>query len=235
MTQRILSIETGSEFCSIALSQDNEIMSRSIGVPQKHSLSILPMIDELLAQAQISLKMLDAIAVGKGPGSFTGVRLGISVAQGLCFGLGLPCVPISSLATLAYAAKKEAENRGINLIMPVMDARMQEVYAGVYQLQANELIATIDDFVQKPSEIKKMITEEAEQAAQQDIIAIGTGWEIYEKELIHSSGFNPVLLLPKATPQACDLVKLAQIAIKQGRVCKPEDCIPAYCRNKVTQ
>lgn len=236
MTQRILSIETTTEFCSIALSLNNEMITRSLGVPSQHSLSILPMIDELLAQAEISLKMLDAIAVGQGPGSFTGLRLGISVAQGLCFGLNLPCVPISSLAILAYGAKKEAQHWGVNLVLPVMDARMKEVYIGAYQFEAESLISLIsfiDDSVQKPSEITTKMALMALDC--QDFVAIGTGWRVYEKELIHSIGQDPVVILPQATPQACDLIKLAQIAIQQGKICKPEDCIPAYCRNQVVQ
>lgn len=231
MTQRILSIETGTEFCSIALSQDEQIMSRFIGVPRQHSLSILPMIDALLAEAQVSLKMLDAIAVGKGPGSFTGVRLGISVAQGLCFGLDLPCIPISSLEILAYGAKEEAHKRGITLLVPVMDARMKEVYVGAYKLEENRLIGLIEDSVAKPHEIKKIIFQHQDS---QDSIAIGTGWHEYEKELMESTGLHPVLIFPQATPQAQDLAKLAAIAMKEGRVCKPQECIPAYCRNKVT-
>lgn len=233
MTQRILSIETATEFCSIALSQGNEIWTRSIGVPQQHSLSILPLIQSLLAEAQLSLKMLDAIAVGQGPGSFTGVRLGISVAQGLCFGLGLPCIPISTLAVLAYGAKPEATRLGINLIMASMDARMQEVYSAVYQIKAGNLTNIVDHFVQKPHEINFEAYQDLFEI-NHPIIAIGTGWQpAYVNELIEATKLNPVSILPTATPQASDLAQLAMIALKEGNVCQPEHCLPAYCRDKV--
>lgn len=232
MTQRILSIETATEFCSIALTQGEEIITRSVGVPSQHSLSVLPLIEEILAEAQISLKMLDAIAVGQGPGSFTGVRLGISVAQGLCFGLNIQCIPVSTLKILAYGAKTDALRLGATCIMAAMDARMGEIYGAVYEIQEGKLTCVIDHFVQKPNEIQ-LQTYNPSFKTDQSVIAIGSGWQVYPNELLQSMGMNPILTLPTATPQASDLAQLAIIEFKEGKACEPELCLPAYCRDKV--
>lgn len=230
MSYCILSIETATEFCSLALSVGEKTFTRSIGVPQQHSLSILILIDELMKEAHLPLSQLDAIAVGQGPGSFTGVRLGISVAQGLCAGLSIPCIPISTLAILAYGAKAEAIQRRVNFILPCMDARMQEVYGALYQIKAGQLYCVVEHFVQKSDKVFLHIGVAL--TPQTCIIAIGTGWQApYLNDLI--SAFNPALILDNATPQAEHLAELAKIALQEGRVYQPEDCLPVYCRDKV--
>lgn len=234
MTYCILSIETATEYGSIALSFGETVLSRSLGeVPQTHSRSILPAIHSLLAEAGLSLKNLDAIAIGKGPGSFTGVRLGLSVAQGLCFGLEIPCIPISTLAILAYGAKPEAKQEGIYRIMAAMDARMQEVYVGLYELKNNNINNLVPDFVQKPDKIDSNLFNPYF-GTDNRIIAIGTGWQVaYQADLLKSTLTHPVVILPKARPQAHDLSQLAIMAMKEGKYCAPEACFPAYCRDKV--
>jgi len=233
----ILSIESATPHCSIALSYTNEnneiadIMTRSVDHAQQHSLYILPLIAELLADAQITKKNLAAVALGNGPGSFTGVRLALSIAQGLCFGLDLPCIPVSTLAVLGYAAKQEAQQRGIHRIMPVMDARMEEVYLGMYQLENNELSSLIKDKVANPGDVMSVLMEIGDKTT--PFIAIGNGWELYQKELIKALAVEPAYIMPTEVPQAYYLAQLAHIAFEKGQWCKPEDCRPSYCRNNV--
>src|SRR6185437_7852342 len=124
----LLAIETATEACSVALLYGEALIDRSELAPRKHAELVLPMAEELLAEAGISRKRLDAIAVGRGPGAFTGVRLATSVAQGLALALDIPVVPVSSLAALAMQAPKNGA-----AILATIDARREEIYAGAFR------------------------------------------------------------------------------------------------------
>src|SRR5215472_11314278 len=133
----LIAIETATESCSAALLHHGALIERSELAPRRHAELILPMIEALLAEAGVARRQLDGIAVGRGPGAFTGVRLAISVAQGLALGLDVPVVPVSSLAALA----QETPATGADLpILAVIDARMGEVYAGTFRRAANGLV-----------------------------------------------------------------------------------------------
>src|SRR6201995_911287 len=117
----LIAIETSTEKCSAALLHGGALIERSELAPRRHAELILPMIESLLNEAGVSRRQLDAIAVGRGPGAFTGVRLAISVAQGLALGLDLPVLPVSSLAALAQDVPP-----GDASILATIDARMGE-------------------------------------------------------------------------------------------------------------
>jgi len=127
---KILAIETASESCSVALSLDGVLRERSSLAPRGHAERLLPWVQELLAEAGIALQDLDAVAFSRGPGSFTSLRIGIGVAQGLAWGAGLPVVPVSSLRSAAQAAVAH----GVQAAMVALDARMDEVFSGLYRL-----------------------------------------------------------------------------------------------------
>ena len=127
---KILAVETATEACSAALSVEGEIIERYTVSPREHSLLILPMLESLLAEAGLVLNQLDALAFGRGPGSFTGVRIAAGVIQGVAFGADLPVAPVSTLAAMAqdiFAKSRETA------VFTALDARMGEVYWGVYQ------------------------------------------------------------------------------------------------------
>src|SRR3954471_16648373 len=126
----ILAIETSSELASVALLRGETVISRVSSGVRTHSQSVLPMIQELLAEAAIALKDCDAIAFGSGPGSFTGVRTACGIAQGLAFGLDKPVVPIVTLQAMALACHKAS---GASDVLAVLDARMGEVYWAQYR------------------------------------------------------------------------------------------------------
>src|SRR5437868_8019064 len=135
----LIAIETSTECCSAALLRDGALIERSELAPRRHAELILPMIESLLNEAGVSRRQLDAIAVGRGPGAFTGVRLAISVAQGLALALDIPVVPVSSLAALAQDANtKEGET-----VLAVIDARMGEIYSGCFSRGASGLVEAV--------------------------------------------------------------------------------------------
>nr|VFJ96912.1 MAG: tRNA threonylcarbamoyl adenosine modification protein YeaZ [Candidatus Kentron sp. H]VFJ97120.1 MAG: tRNA threonylcarbamoyl adenosine modification protein YeaZ [Candidatus Kentron sp. H]VFK02851.1 MAG: tRNA threonylcarbamoyl adenosine modification protein YeaZ [Candidatus Kentron sp. H] len=144
---KILAIDTATDACSVALHLDGEYWGRHELAPRQHAEILLPRIRELLSEAGLSLNHLDALAFGRGPGAFTGVRIATSVAQGLAFGADLPVVPISSLHALAQGAWRE---RGERNLLAALDARMGEVYWGAYRVAAAE--ALLSD-PQRPGDI----------------------------------------------------------------------------------
>ncbi len=216
---KLLAIDTSTEACSCALYIDGETQFRSQLTPRQHTKLILPMADELLAEAGINPNQLDGVAVGKGPGSFTGLRIACGVAQGIAFAVDIPIAPISSLATLAQAAYIET---GEKQILSVIDARMEEIYYGYYILNSQEIMQcqTVDK-VAKPNSIDLPITEKW--------YGTGSGWiyaEILQNKL---KTLLQNYQIDKYT-QASAMIPLALNLFKQGQVVSAENISPVYLR-----
>ncbi len=217
----LLAIETATEMCSVALWTNGEILERAELAPRRHAELVLPMIADLLAQAGIARSALDAIAVGRGPGAFTGVRLGVSLAQGLALGLDIPVLPVSSLAALADAAP----NNGA-AILATIDARMGEVYCGVYRRTPNGGIESIHAESVGPAE-KIHLPE----LAQWNVI--GSGWNVY-REALQQHLTGTVFWSDGARyPQAQAIARLAEPLYRVGAGLLPELALPVYLRDKV--
>lgn len=145
----ILSIETATYICSVALSEGDRIIAiRETNEKNAHSRLLTVFIDEILNEAGIKATQLDAIAVSEGPGSYTGLRIGVSAAKGICYAIGKPLIDISTLKALALAMQYESTDG--DLLIPAIDARRMEIYTAVYDLQLNELTAPgsviVDEF-----------------------------------------------------------------------------------------
>jgi tRNA threonylcarbamoyladenosine biosynthesis protein TsaB len=216
--QRILAIETSTEACSVALLVDGQVRYRSVPASSGHSESVLPLIRELLMDADISLKALDAIAYGAGPGAFTGLRLACGVAQGLAFGAGLPVLGVGSLEALAWASGKPR-------VYAALDARMNEVYFAAYRIAGLYLEEELAPGVAH--------AEAAGVPDGQGWFGCGSGFLSYGDELVKRlgpalSGFDAALV-----PDASAVAQLAaaRLAIRAGL--DPFEAQPVYVRQKV--
>lgn len=144
----ILSIESGTEICSVALSRDGEVIAlRESTEGRDHARLVAPFVDEVLKSCGVEAKELDAVAVSKGPGSYTGLRIGVSVAKGLCYGLNIPLIGVGSLEALTQVAIAKHNLSGAKL-MPMVDARRMEVYTQLFDSEGcalNEVSAEVVD------------------------------------------------------------------------------------------
>ena len=217
----LLAIETATEACSVALIHGDTVIARSEIAPRRHTDLVLPMADELLAEAGIGRHALDAIAVGVGPGAFTGVRLAVSAAQGLALALDLPLVPVSSLAALAM----QAPDNGA-AILAAIAARMGEIYAGSFRRTADGWVEPLDAEWVGPAD--RLVLPAAERWN-----VIGTGWSAWRDVLLARLPAPPAWEEGVAYPLAVDVALLALPLARAGRGMTPDAVAPVYLRDKV--
>jgi tRNA threonylcarbamoyladenosine biosynthesis protein TsaB len=218
----ILIIDTATEACSVALEVNDQVFKRFEICPQEHSQRILPMIDEILKEANVTLQDLDYLAFGRGPGSFTGVRIATGVLQGLALGTGHKVVGISTLAAMAQQGYAENQTEQVTA---AIDARMSEVYFGQYQLE-NEIMTLIgEEQVIPPQEAALLLNDSISMAG------VGTGWQAYP-ELNAASKVE--VLTAVLYPNALYMLPLAKALIAAGHAVEVEDIQPVYLRDKVT-
>ncbi|MGL6309842.1 tRNA (adenosine(37)-N6)-threonylcarbamoyltransferase complex dimerization subunit type 1 TsaB [Aeromonas veronii] len=221
---KILAVDTATEACSTALLVGDKLFSRWEEAPRDHTRKILPMVQAVLEDAGISLSDLDAIAFGRGPGSFTGVRIGISVAQGLAFGAGVPLIGISTLAAMAQGAYRLD---GAEQVLTAIDARMNEVYFGRYELIDGRMQLVGDEVVSEPAALVDVRGKLAG-----PVTCVGTGFETYGETL---SGLADELAVSQVRfPAAEDMLPLARAAWLAGEAVPVEQATPVYLRDKVT-
>ncbi|MCF5894672.1 tRNA (adenosine(37)-N6)-threonylcarbamoyltransferase complex dimerization subunit type 1 TsaB [Aeromonas veronii] len=221
---KILAVDTATEACSAALLVGDKLFSRWEEAPRDHTRKILPMVQAVLEDAGISLSDLDAIAFGRGPGSFTGVRIGISVAQGLAFGAGVPLIGISTLAAMAQGAYRLD---GAEQVLTAIDARMNEVYFGRYELIDGRMQLVGDEVVSEPVALVDVRGKLAG-----PVTCVGTGFETYGETL---SGLADELAVSQVRfPAAEDMLPLARAAWLAGEAVPVELATPVYLRDKVT-
>lgn len=220
----ILAIDTSTNACSAALLNKGELIQEISLEPRSHTRLLLEMVDKVLSSAQLTLAQLDAIAYTSGPGSFTGLRIGMGVVQGLAFGADLPVVGISTLQALSLGAVKSCELESGQLILPAFDARMGEIYWGCYRLDQNGLvIAECDDQLTPPEIVGANLSGE------QIVIGVGEGWQ-FESEF----PVQPAKVVVNLMPEAKDVALLAEPLVKQGKVVPIEQAELVYLRDTVS-
>lgn len=220
---KLLAVDTATEACSAALLIDGELHERFEIAPRGHARLLLPMLEDLLAEAGLKPAQLDAIAFGRGPGSFTGVRIATSVVQGIAFAADLPVLPISTLATLA---RDGLQRSAASQVFAAIDARMGEIYCASFRRDAQGEPELIGEEQVIPASAVSV-------PAGGDWFGVGTGWGVYEAELRSSfatalSGFDA-----SALPRAAHIAQLAAIDFKAGRSVTAEQAMPVYLRNQV--
>ena len=221
---RILAIDTATEACSAALWNDGNTCAHFELCPREHTQRILPIVQDILTQGGVSLTDLDALAFGRGPGSFTGVRIGIGIAQGLALGAELPMIGVSTLVTMAQGAWRK---QGASRVLAAIDARMGEVYWAEYQRDAQGVWhGEATEAVLKPEAVQQRLSElEGEWAT------VGTGWAAWPDM---TQGANVTLsdgdvLLPEAE----DMLPIACQLLEQGKTVAVDKAEPVYLRNEV--
>ncbi|HIG78750.1 MAG TPA: tRNA (adenosine(37)-N6)-threonylcarbamoyltransferase complex dimerization subunit type 1 TsaB [Cycloclasticus sp.] len=221
---KILAIETATEACSAALLIDNEIIDRFQVAPREHGNLILSMVDELLLEAGLSLQQLDALAFGRGPGSFTGVRMATGVIQGLAFASDLPVAPVSTLAALAQQVANGPDDQ---TVYAALDARMGEVYWCEYLIQKGVLNAVSDEVVIAPTEIYVKQGKKA--------LGIGHGWGAYEEQLRNQVQAEQLILQVGCLPRAKEVAQLAVRMVENEQTVGAENALPVYLRDNVAK
>lgn len=224
---KLLAIDTSSLACSVALQTGDSIVERHEEQAREHTRLLTPMIRDVLEAADMDAQQLDAIVLGNGPGSFIGMRIAASVAQGLAHGAGLNIVPVSSLAAVAAQVFDESDAAEV---VVAQDAHMNEVYLGVFGRDAAGLPEPLfPERLQTQTHI-----DELDESRSSSRAAAGFGWERYpglkaaNGELLgrHSNVLHP---------RARYLLPLGTEALDRGAAVDPKDLVPAYLRSKVAQ
>jgi len=218
---KILAIETATEACSAALFDDGAVIHRETMAPQQHAELILPMCDELMAEAGLPRSALDALAFGRGPGSFTGVRIAVGVIQGIAFALDRPVVPVSSLAALAQGAMDSG-----NRVLAAFDARMGEVYWGAFGAD-DQGLATAEG----PETVTAPEAVPVPEAGRW--LGVGSGWASYGETLEERVGERLEAVVAERFPLARHLVRLAARDLTAGAGVAAAEALPVYLRDNV--
>ncbi len=221
----LLAIEAASDSCSIALCVNNQILERTEAAPRMHSRLLYPMLNELMSEAGLRPKQLDAVVFVHGPGSFTGLRIAASTAQGIGFACDIPLIGISTLQAMAQQSFQEQQATDV---LALMDARMNELYAGVYQLdpqhqlmmaqqkdQLCPLDINLEQLIHKPNE---------------SLYAVGHGLKLADK--LHGSITGLCKQEPEQILLARSLLPMAKFLLAQEQTLKPEDVELVYLREQ---
>ncbi|UJB20317.1 MULTISPECIES: tRNA (adenosine(37)-N6)-threonylcarbamoyltransferase complex dimerization subunit type 1 TsaB [Lysobacter] len=222
----LLAFETSTEACSVALWLDGEVRERYELAPRRHAELSLPWAEQLLDEAGLKRSQLDAIAIGRGPGAFTGVRLAIALAQGIALALDKPIVPVSTLAVLALRARAmDVAQTPTQRVFAAIDARMGEVYTAAFELRGMDAVMLDQEVVVAPAEAVVPDGDEW--------LGVGSGFAASEGLLAQRLHARFAAIDPAALPHAADLARLAALAYARGEAVAPEFAEPAYLRNNV--
>jgi len=235
---KILAIETATNACSVALGFAGQTFHRQAVGNNIHSQLLLGMVEEILQEGGLPARDIDAVAVGKGPGSFTGLRIGVGVAQGLAYGAGCPMIGVSSLDALAHMSVLEngtddlfLETKLAGKLLAGTDARMGEIYWCCYKReeaqQHQKWQALQDQVVTKPAGLQVPNDEK--------LILVGNAWEAYRSELGEEFFNNAVHLEHLLFPDALGVMALAEEKYLCGDWQAAVDFAPDYVRNNVAK
>lgn len=222
MSIKILALDTATEACSAALLLDDEVIERYQVAPREHTRLLMPMVDSLMQESGLDIHELDAIAFGRGPGSFTGLRIATGVTQGLALGAELPVLPVSDLAALALQAHREL---GWDELLVCQDARLEEFFVGGFRTGPEGPEETMKEALVDASELADI--------AKRFSHAVGSGWvtpggrKSTPGELSTDSSVH--------LPRAADIARLGKLAFSRGQSVPVEQALPVYLRDQVAK
>lgn len=225
MMTNLLSIDTTADICSIALQTEHGTVSFHESRPRQHAKILLPEVERLLHECEISVSDLNYIVFGRGPGSFTGVRIAAGVTQGLAFSADCPVLPISTLQSVAFSARAASGSQ----VWVALDARMNEVYAAGYQInEAGIPVPVSEERVLRPSELDaKLLTSSR---------LVGNGWLAGYPLPVDCAAKVDSDSVDILLPDARDSLKLANLMLQKSLIepVSAEQAIPVYLRDNVT-
>ena len=213
----LLALDTSSEWCSAALWLGGRTRVREDNAGQRHSELILPMIDALLQEAGLSVRQLDGIAFGAGPGSFTGLRIACGIAQGLAFAAGLPVAAVGTLECLAEAS-------GQARVLGALDARMGEVYVGAFERSGSEWCTVSEPVLRRPSDAPVL---------EGVWVGCGSGFAAHGEALGQRYGRSALRVRADLFPHAREVAALGARMLERGEGVDPALVAPLYIRDKV--
>ena len=223
---KFVCFDTATDALSCALWSDGELIEHYEAAPRQHADLVLSVVDRLFAEAGIARSELDAVGFGRGPGSFTGLRIAAGVAQGLAFALDIPAVPVSTLAAIAQGSLRE---NGSRQALVLLDARLGEVYAGAMRA---------DDGIMRPVRRERLCLPEdlvEELGSDGDWTGCGPGWNVCTDALAGGLDARLERLEPGRLPRGRDLAALVHSALKEGLSVVAERALPIYLRRQVVR
>ena len=220
---KLLALDTSSVACTVAVQVGDEVTEQHEEQPREHTRLLMPMIRSVLEKAEVGLADLDGIVLGNGPGSFIGMRIAASVAQGLAYGASLNIAPVSSMAAIAA----EILSNQSGSVAVAQDAHMHEVYFGIYAKDDGRLTRKIPERLQACEAIPEL-------GDMNDCIAAGFGWQRFPVLL---EANRPFLQDVSEVwyPHGRYLLELGMSAFERGEAVAAEDVVPAYLRQKVAE
>lgn len=222
----ILAVDASSEACSIALLKNGQVFGEFVHAPRQHTQRLLPMIDALLADNQVALSDLDAIAYGRGPGSFTGLRICLGVVQGLAFSVDIPVIPVSTLQTLAVGAIRQFDLQAGDKVLVALDARMSEIYGAVFECGEGLPKVLVEEFVGPATDLDGCPS--LAELKQEKFTKVGAGCHYEHLQSIAAAHEDQELL-----PRAEDMLVIAEKAFDNQQFVAAEEARPVYLRNSV--
>ena len=227
---RFVCFDTATDALACALWSEGEVLGHDETAPRQHADRVLSVVDRLLAEAGVARSALDAVGFGRGPGSFTGLRIAAGVAQGLAFALDVPAVPVSSLAVIAQGSLRENGSRNV---LALLDARLGEVYAGALRADDGVMRPIRGERLCLPADLAGELA--GEPGADGGWTGCGPGWNVCSDVLANGLDTRLERLEPDRLPRARDLATLVHAAREEGLAVAAEHALPVYLRRQVVR
>lgn len=220
---KILAIDASTEACSAALYTDGELIERYLLAPRKHIELLKPMVEEVMTEAEVDVGDLTGLAFGAGPGSFAGLRVACAFVQGMGVALDIPVVPVSTLMAMA---QQVLDNHPERTVLVMLDAKMKEVYWGVYRLEDRQVISVLPDQVTKLSDIPNF----SGIVGLASIIGAGNGWDVADTWV---EALKPEFIEKNVYPRAGEIALLSVDDFENGMGLDAEQISPIYLRDNI--